>query len=397
MNTLIVDAIRTPRGKGRKDSTLSGLRAADLLGQLFSGLSERFPEVESQVEDVLIGCVSQVSDQGSNIGKVAVMRGGWPVTVPAATINRFCTSGLTATNLMAAQAALQSGITVAGGVEMMSRTPMFADSGVMFADKEVTKSVGAVHPGLSADLVATQSGISRRDCDAYAAMSQQRAAAASASGAFRSILPVKDETGAIILAQDETIRGNTTEETLATMEPAFAEIGAKGGNARLLDLFPDLSDIHHVHHVGNSPAMADGAALVLLASEAAARDNGLAARGRILATAEACVAITQTGAVDATKKALQRAGITADQVGLWEVRDSFAAVTLHYVRSLDISFDNFNVNGSSIALGHPMGATGAMLIGTLLDAMEDRGERYGVVAIAGAAGVATATVIECIH
>ena len=394
MKTAIIDAICTPRGKGKAGGALDGIRAADLLADLCRALSERQPGIEHHLDDTLFGCVTQVGDQGSNIGKVALMRAGWPATVPGATINRFCASGLSAVNIMAAQAEVADGITLGGGVEMMSRTPMFGDNGVMFSDKDVAKSVGAVHPGLGADLVATQHGISRADCDDYAALSQNRAEAARAEGKYRSIIPVRDAAGKIVLEHDETIRTGVTAKTLAALEPAFAKLGAGGGDARLLAIFPELSTIHHIHHAGNAPAMADGASLVLLATPQAAARRGLQPRGHIIGTAEANVAITQTGAVDATRKALARAGLTPADIDLWEVRDSFAAVTLHYVRALGIDLENFNVNGSSIALGHPMGATGAMLVGTLLDELEARNLRYGVVAIAGAAGVATATVIE---
>ena len=392
---MIIDAVRTPRGKGKHGAgALSNIRAVDLLAGLCREMSTRFPGVEEMVDDAMFGCVSQVGDQGSNVGKVALMRAGWPATVPAATINRFCASGLSAVNAMAAQAQVTDSVTLAGGVEMMSRTPMFSDRGVMFADQEVADSVDSIHPGLGADLVATQHGISREDCDAYAAISQYRAETARSQCRFTSIVPVCDLDGNTILAQDETIRTGVTVEALGEMEPAFAELGATGGDEKLQRLFPELDQIDHVHHAGNAPAMADGAALVLLASPEAARRRGLRPRARILATAEANVAITQTGAVDATRKALQRAGLNAADIDLWEVRDSFAAVTLHYIRSLNVDLDCFNVNGSSIALGHPMGATGAMLVGSLLDEMEARDAQLGIAAIAGAAGVATATVIE---
>ncbi len=395
MKTVIIDAIRTPRGRGSaKGGALSDVRAADLLGGLFTEISSRYPGVESFVGDSLIGCVTQVGDQGSNIGKVASLRAGWPATVPGATINRFCASGLSAVNAVAAQAHINDSIVIGGGVEMMSRTPMFADDGVMFADKDFGRTVQSVHPVLGADLVASLHNISREDCDAYAALSQQRADAARTRGAFTSIVPVHDADGAVVLAEDETIRSGVTAEKLAGLAPVFHKVGTDAEAAELLALFPDLSAITHVHHAGNAPAMADGAALVLLASSDAAKRQGLTPRARILATAEANVAITQTGAVDASRLALQRAGLTAEDIDLWEVRDSFAAVTLHYVRAFDLNLDIFNVNGSSIALGHPMGATGAMLIGTLLDEMDARDQRYGLVAIAGAAGVASAAVIE---
>lgn len=395
MKPVIIDAIRTPRGRGiAKGGALSGIRAADLLGGLFSEIATRYPGIKTVIGDSLIGCVTQVGDQGSNIGKVASLRAGWPANVPGATINRFCASGLSAVNAVAAQAQVNDSIAIGGGVEMMSRTPMFADEGVMFADHAFGRSVQSVHPVLGADLVASLHKISREDCDAYAALSQQRAEAARERGAFTSIVPVRDEGGAVVLDQDETIRSGVTAEKLAGLEPVFHKVGTDADVADLLALFPDLSAITHVHHAGNAPAMADGAALVLLASPDAAKRQGLTPRARILATAETNVAITQTGAVDASRLALDRAGLTPEDINLWEVRDSFAAVTLHYVRSFDLDLEIFNVNGSSIALGHPMGATGAMLVGALLDELDARDQRYGLVAIAGAAGVASAAVIE---
>lgn len=394
MDAYVIDAIRTPRGRGRPDGSLSGLRAAELLAGLFTEAARRLPGLDDIAEDVLIGCATQVGDQGANIGKAAALLAGWPPRVPAATLNRFCASGLSATALMAGQAALQGAVTLAGGVEMMSRTPMMADKGVMFADPEIARRTGALHPGVASDLVATQFGISRADCDAYAALSQQRAAAAQDAGRFRSIIPVRDAAGAVVLDRDETIRRNVTPEGLAAIEPAFVKAGQGPDGETIRALYPGLGPLSHVHHAGNAPAMADGAALVVLSSRAAAALHGLKPRARILATAEASVAVTQIGAVEATRQALARAGLDARDIDLWEVRDSFAAVTLHYIRSLEVPLDRFNVNGSSIALGHPMGATGAMLLGTLLDELEARDQRLGVVAITGAAGVASAMIVE---
>lgn len=395
MNAVIIDAIRTPRGRGgSKGGSLTEIRAADLLAGLFTEMARRHPGADAAVEDAIIGCATQVGDQGGNIAKAAAIRADWPATVSGLTVNRFCASGLSAVNLGAAQARANETCYLAGGVEMMSRTPMFADKGALFADPEVAATAKAVHPILAADLVATLHGISREDCDGYAALSQQRAEAARARGAFTSIVPVTDASGAVVLAQDETIRSGVTAEKLSTIDASFPIIGNPEELTRLLGAYPDLERIDHVHHAGNAPAMADGASLVLMANEEAARQHGLRPRARVLGTAEANVAITQTGAVDATQKALSRAGLTAEDIDLWEVRDSFAAVTLHYIRTLGVDIDRFNVNGSSIALGHPLGATGAMLVGALLDEMDARDLRYGVVAIAGAVGVASASVIE---
>jgi len=395
MNALIVDAIRTPRGRGgAKGGALSDIRAADLLAGLLSEMARRHAGIENHVEDAIIGCATQVGDQGGNIAKTAAIRANWPATVSGLTVNRYCASGLSAVNLCAAQATVNDACFLAGGVEMMSRTPMFADKGALFADPEVSASAGFVHPILGADLVASLHDISRGDCDAYAALSQQRADAARGRGAFASIVPVRDADGGVVLEQDETIRAGVTAEGLSGMEASFPKIGNPEELDRLKALYPDLGEISHVHHPGNAPAMADGASLVLLANADVAARHGLKPRARVLATAEAYVAITQTGAVDATRKALTRAGLAIEDIDLWEARDSFAAVTLHYIRTLGPDIDRFNVNGSSIALGHPLGATGGMLIGTLLDEMDARDLRYGVAAIAGAAGVASACVIE---
>ncbi len=278
---------------------------------------------------------------------------------------------------------------------MMSRVPMFSDNGAWRNDPEVAEATHFMSPGIGADLVATRHGFSREACDDYAALSQQRAADARQAGRFdSSMVPVRDMTGEIVLKQDETIRAGTTAAKLAIMKPAFAAEGVAGGDTRLLRQFPELDAVRHVHHAGNSPCMADGAALVLVGSRNALRRHGLRPRARIVAVADACVSLVQTGAVEATQKALRRAGLTLDDIDLFEVRDSFAAVTLHYIVTLGIDIERFNVNGSSIALGHPMGATGAMLVGTALDELERIDGRYAVVAIPGAAGVAAAMVIE---
>lgn len=395
MNALIIDAIRTPRGKGGgKGGALSSIRAGDLLAGLFREVARRHSGAESVVEDAVIGCVTQVGDQGANVAKTAAIRADWPASVTGLTVNRFCASGLAAVNVAAAQASINSACYLGGGVEMMSRTPMMADKGALFLDPEIAASANAVHPILAADLVATLHDISREDCDDYAALSQQRAEAARSRGAYTSLVPVRDAVGELVLEQDETIRSGVTADGLSKFDPSFPIIGKPEDTAGLIAAYPEIDHIRHVHHAGNAPAMADGASLVLLANSDAARQHGLRPRARILATAEANVAVTQTGAVDATLKALARANLDRKDIDLWEVRDSFAAVTLHYVRTLGLNFDAFNVNGSSIALGHPLGATGAMLVGTLLDEMDVRDLRYGVVAIAGAAGVASACVIE---
>uniref|UniRef100_UPI003F4914BE acetyl-CoA C-acyltransferase n=1 Tax=Cupriavidus yeoncheonensis TaxID=1462994 RepID=UPI003F4914BE len=395
MDAFIVDAVRSPRGQARAGGALAGVKPVHLLAQMYEAVAARSGVDTGAVEDAMIGCVSQTGEQGSNIGKIAALYAGWSPAMPAATINRFCSSGLSAVGLAALQAAASEGLAVGGGVEMMSRVPMFSDNGAWRNDPEIAEATHFMSPGIGADLVATRHGISREACDAYAVLSQQRAASAREAGRFAaSLVPVRDMAGTVVLAQDETIRPGATVEKLATMQPAFAAEGEAGGDAMLLRHFPDLDAVHHVHHAGNSPCMADGAALVLLASRRALQRHGLRARARILAVADACVPFVQTGAVEATRKVLDRAGLKLSDIDLFEVRDSFAAVTLHYVRTLGIDMARFNVNGSSIALGHPMGATGAMLVGAALDELERIDGRRAVVAIPGAAGVAVAMVIE---
>jgi acetyl-CoA C-acetyltransferase len=276
---------------------------------------------------------------------------------------------------------------------MMSRVPMFGDQAPYYSDCALGSRLGYVPPPWSSDLVATREGTTREQCDRYAALSQARALAARRRGLARSVVPVTDADGRVLLDHDENIREANTVEKLATLRTVY-EPGANGLDAWGLEREPQLGQIRHVHTAGNAPCMAAGAAAVLVGTEAAARRLGLPVRARILAQAEACVPLTQTGAVDATRKALARAGLQPEDIDLWEVRDSFAAITLHYVNSLGIALERFNVNGSSIALGHPMGATGAMLVSCLLDEMETRGLRLGVAALPGAFGVATATVFE---
>ena len=389
----VIDAIRTPRGTAKETGSLHSVAPVELLA---GGLGARRPSTgldTEQVGDGVFGGSSRSGDKGGHVGKAARMLAGGSPHMSAVTINRFCASGLRAVTLAALQARDSDTLTVGGGVEMMSRVPMFGDNAAYVGDKELASAVGFVPPPWSSDLVATRHGFSRTDCDTYAALSQSRALAAREAGLARSMVPVTDAQGNVLLSQDENIRAGNTVEKMATLRTVY-EDGANGLDAWGLAREPELGAIRHVHTAGNAPCMADGAAAVLLGTKAAARRLGLPTRARIVACADACVALTQTGAVDATRKALAKAGLTAADIDLWEVRDSFAAITLHYIRSLGIDLEKFNVNGSSIALGHPMGATGAMLVSCLLDEMERRDLRYGVAALPGAFGVATATIFE---
>lgn len=392
-SAVIIEAVRSPRGAAKESGALHGVAPAELLAGMLRALRLRTGLDTALVEDGVFGCVTQTGEQGGNIGKAACLLAGWSQGLSAVTINRYCASGLSAVNLAALQARDADGLAVAGGVEMMSRVPMFGDQASYYTDRALAARVGFVPPPWSSDLVATREGTTREECDAYAAMSQARALAARRRGLPRSMVPVTDAAGQVLLDHDENIREANTPEKLATLRTVY-EPGANGLDAWGLEREPELGAIRHVHTAGNAPCMADGAAAVLVGTEAAALRHGLTPRARILAQAEACVPLVQTGAVDATRKALARAGLQVSDIDLWEVRDSFAAITLHYVKSLGIDLGRFNVNGSSIALGHPMGATGAMLVSCLLDEMEDRGLRYGVAALPGAFGVATATVFE---
>ena len=390
---LVLEALRTPRGAAKETGSLHGLTPMELLASVLRALQERTGADTAEISDGVFGCVTQTGEQGGNIGKSACLLAGWNPHVSAVTINRYCASGLSAVNWAAQQARDADGLAVAGGVEMMSRVPMFGDKVPYYTDRALGGQIGFVPPPWSSDLVATRHGISRQECDGYAALSQSRALAARRAGRARSMVPVHDATGQLLLDHDENIREANTVEKLATLRTVY-EPGANGLDDWGLAREPELGQIQHVHTAGNAPCMADGAAAVLLGTADAAQRLGLPVRARILAHADACVPLTQTGAVDATRRALERAGLAVADIDLWEVRDSFAAITLHYIRTLGLDLEKFNVNGSSIALGHPMGATGAMLVSCLLDEMERRDLRYGVAALPGAFGVATATVFE---
>ena len=392
-HSVVIEALRTPRGAAKETGALHSVTPMELLAGVLRDLAKRTGVDTNEVADGVFGCVTQTGEQGGNIGKSACLLADWSPHLSAVTINRYCASGLSAVNWAAQQARDADGLAVAGGVEMMSRVPMFGDKVPYYTDRTLGGRIGYVPPPWSSDLVATRHGFGREDCDGYAALSQARALAARNRGVARSMVPVLDAQGQVLLDQDENIRAANTLEKLSTLRPVY-EPGANGLDDWGLAREPELGQIQHVHTAGNAPCMADGAAAVLIGTAEAAKRLGLPVRARILAHADACVPLTQTGAVDATHKALAKAGLSVTDIDLWEVRDSFAAITLHYIRSLGIPLEKFNVNGSSIALGHPMGATGAMLVSCLLDEMEVRDLRYGVAALPGAFGVATATVFE---
>jgi acetyl-CoA C-acetyltransferase len=391
----LVDAVRSPRGRGNDKGGLKSVTPVDLLAGQLRALSQRHALDTAALADVVVGCVTQTGEQGANVGKLAVMAAGWEDAAPALTINRYCASGLSAVQ-MAAQAALTyDAIAIGAGVEMMSRVPMASDQGPLTHDVALQKRLSLIPIGLSADAVATLEGFSREACDRYALASQQRALAAQQEGAFQSLVPVYHED-AVLLSADETPRATTSLESLSQLQPAFAAMGEKYGIDALLCQRLDLPSIQHVHHAGNAPAPADGASAVLVASQGAVVRHRLSPRAVIRGMSNVSVdrTLALTGAVDATQKALAMAGVTLDEIDLFEVNESFAALMLHYMKHLKVPHEKLNVNGGAIALGHAMGSTGSALVGMALDELERRNQRMAVVAICGAAGLASSVVIE---
>ena len=395
-HALIVEALRSPRGRGNDKGALRNLKPVDLLAQQLEALASRTLIQTAQVSDVYMGCVTQTADQGANIAKLALIKAGWDDCVPGLSINRYCASGLSAVHMAAQEAMSSDSLAVGGGIEMMSRVPMASDKGPLTHDFEFQSQTGLIPIGIAADVIATQEGFSRQLCDDYALASQQRAVAARDRGHTRAMTEVHDETGAVLLAQDETPRANTSLDSLAAIQPAFAAMAEKYGIDKLMCQRYGLSKIDHVQHAGNSPAMADGASAVLVASPDAAQRAGLKARAKILATATVSAdrTLALTGAVQATQQALARAKLKVDDIDLFEVNESFASLMLHYMKHLNVPHHKLNVNGGAIALGHAMGSTGSALIGVVLDELERTDQRRAVVALCGAAGLAVAMVIE---
>ena len=394
----VFDAIRTPRGKGKKDGSLYEVKPVNLLAGLLTTLQQRNQFDTALVDDVVMGVVSPVGDQGAVLPKVAALKAGWDFRCAGVQINRFCASGLEAVNLAAQK--VRSGwedLVVAGGVESMSRVPIGSDGGAWAMDPETNSQTAFVPQGIGADLIATLEGFSRHDLDAFALESQRRATHARSSGYFdRSIVPVKDFLGQTLLAQDEFIKPNTTLEALASLKPAFEQMGGMGFDQVALTRYPQVERIHHLHHAGNSSGIVDGAAAVLIGSAAAAKTHNLTPRARIVATAlsGADPTIMLTGPMPATRKALAKAGLTIDQIDLFEVNEAFAAVVLRFMKEMQVPHEKVNVNGGAIALGHPLGATGAMILGTLIDELHRRQLRYGLATLCVGGGMGIATIVE---
>ncbi|MCB9730573.1 MAG: acetyl-CoA C-acetyltransferase [Deltaproteobacteria bacterium] len=398
MDAFILDAVRTPRGKAKDAGSLHKVKPIELIAGLMRAAQGRNALPSAEVDDVILGCVTATGEQGANIAKIAALYAGWNHHVSGVTINRFCASGLSAVGMAATQVSTgMAGLVVAGGVESLSRVPMYSDGGAWFSDPDVARVSGFINMGISADLIATLEGYERAELDAYGLRSQQRARAARDTNRFRrSLVPVDDEEGRPLLARDELIRDTASLAELASMPALFTRIGTQGANDLALSRYPEAQKIRHLHHLGTSPSLADGASLVLVGNRAKAHALGLRARARIRAVANYSVepVIMLTGNVEASQRALRLAGAETRDVDLFEVNESFASVMLHYIRALDVDEERFNVNGGAIAMGHPLGATGGMLVATVLDELERRDKTLGLVSICGGAGVATAMVIE---
>jgi acetyl-CoA C-acetyltransferase len=399
---LVFDAIRTPRGKGKINGSLHTTKPVDLVvGLMHEILSRNVSLDPNRIDDVVLGCVTPVGDQGADIAKTAAIKAGLPDTVAGVQLNRFCASGLEAVNIAAQKVA--SGwedLVLAGGVESMSRVPMGTDGGAWAMDPETNYDTSFVPQGVGADLIATVERFSREDVDAYAARSQERAATAQAEGRFKdSVVPVVDLNEHVLLDNDEFIRPGTTVETLGKLKPSFAAMGEMGGfDAVALQKYHWIEQIDHVHTPGNSSGIVDGASLVAIGNAQTGEQLGLTPRARILATAVsgADPTIMLTGPAPASRKALAKAGLTPEDLDLVEINEAFAAVVLRFIRDLDLDTAKVNVNGGAIAMGHPLGATGGMILGTLIDELHRTGGRYGLATLCVGGGMGIATVVEAI-
>jgi len=394
----IYEALRTPRGKGKKDGSLHEVKPVNLLAGLLKSLQSRLDLDTSKVDDITIGCVTPIGDQGADIARTAVLVADWDESVAGVQLNRFCASGLEAINMAAMK--VRSGfedLVVAGGVESMSRVPMGADGGAWYADPATNLHTSFVPQGVGADLIATLDGYSREDVDQYALASQQKAFSAQNNGYFdRSVVPVKDINGFTLLEKDEFIRPESTLEGLGNLKASFAEAGAMGFDSTAISQYPQVSTINHIHTAGNSSGIVDGAAVVLIGSEQAGKEQGLTPRAKIVATAVTGSepTIMLTGPAPAARKALMLAGLTIDDIDLFEVNEAFASVVMRFQKELSVPSEKINVNGGSIAMGHPLGATGAMILGTALDELERRNLRYALCTLCIGGGMGIATIIE---
>ncbi|WP_374456890.1 acetyl-CoA C-acetyltransferase [Nocardioides sp.] len=398
----VYDHIRTPRGRGKAVGSLHEVKPVDLVVGLLDELKTRNPTLDpARVDDVVLGVVTPIGDQGGDIAKTAALKAGYPETVAGVQLNRFCASGLEAVNQAAQR--VRSGfedLIVAGGVESMSRVPMGSDGGAWAMDPATALQTGFVPQGIGADLIATIEGWKREDVDAYAAESHHRAAKAWANGYFDdAVIPVRDLSGVTVLDRDETVRPDTSVEGLAGLKPSFAQIGRDAGfDDVALEKYHWVPAIDHVHHAGNSSGIVDGAALMAIGTEEVGTSLGLTPRARIISTAVsgADPTIMLTGPAPAARKALARAGLEVDDIDLWEINEAFAAVAMRFMRDMGISYDVTNVNGGAIAMGHPLGATGAMILGTLVDELARRDQKRGLATLCVGGGMGIATIVELV-
>lgn len=394
----IYDAIRTPRGKGKAGGSLNQATPIWLVRTLLNAMQQRNDLDTSLVDDVVLGCVTPVGEQGADIARIAVLDAGWHETVAGVTLSRFCASGLESINLAASK--IMSGMedmVVAGGVESMSRVKMGSDGGAWATDPRVNAATGFAPQGVGADTIATLEGFSRTDVDAFATKSHQRAANAWAAGYYdNAVIPVHDLNGRLLLDKDETIRPDTTVDTLAGLKPSFASLGAMGFDSVLLDKYTRIERINHVHHAGNSSGIVDGSALCLLGSEAAGKKAGLRPRAKVIMASVigSEPSIMLTGPTPACQKALKKAGMTAADIDLWEINEAFAAIPMKTAKDLGVSLDKVNVNGGAIAMGHPLGATGAILLTTVLEELERRDLKTAMITLCVGGGMGIATIIE---
>jgi acetyl-CoA C-acetyltransferase len=395
----IYDHVRSPRGLGKSKGSLHPITPIELTSQVLGALRDRSQLDTSLVDDVILGCVAPVGEQGADIARIAVLNAGYAQSVPGKQLNRFCASGLEAVNTAAAQIMSgQSDVAIGGGIESMSRVPMMSDGGAWATDPQVAYKTYFVPQGISADLIATKYGFSREDLDAYSLASQQRAAKAWQDGRFEnSIVPISDHIGRVALDHDELMRPDATLESLASLNPAFVMVGEQGGfDAVILQKYPEVEAVNHVHTAGNSSGIVDGSAAVLIGNTEAGERMNLKPRARIRAFASigSEPSIMLTGPAPSTEKVLKRAGMSTSDIDLFELNEAFAAVVLLYMQILNIPHDRINVNGGAIAMGHPLGATGAMILGTVLDELERRDLSTALISLCIGGGMGTSTIIE---
>jgi acetyl-CoA C-acetyltransferase len=398
MSAYIYDAVRTPRGKGKPDGALASVKPVDLLATTFKAIRDRNNLDTKLVEDAIIGCVSPVKDQGANIAKAAAIEAGYAETTAGVQVNRFCASGLEAINMAAAYVGSgNADLLVAGGVESMSRVPIASDGGAMYDDRDFITKHGLVPQGISADLIASKFGYNRTQLDEFAARSHAKADAAWSEGRFsKSILPISDANGNVLLDRDQVIRPGTTAEGLTKLNPSFQKLGDMGFDQLALNKYPEVGTINHLHHAGNSSALVDGAALTLIGTKEIGEQQGLKPRARIrsMALTGTEPTIMLLGPAPVTRKALKKAGMEIGDIDLIEVNEAFASVVLRFLEDLNIDESKINVNGGAIAMGHPLGATGAMLMGTLIDELERQDKETGLVTLCVGGGMGIATIIE---